>query len=101
MSGRIAFPLIVNHPEKATGFVPIAAVGTARFTQQLDENPVPVLVMWGSEDRMFSPATHRALAAGFAKSLLLELPGAQHAAYLDQPELFHEALLKFLAGLGG
>jgi abhydrolase domain-containing protein 14 len=99
MSGRMAFPLIVNEPEKATGFVPISAVGTTKFTPMLDENPVPALVVWGSEDRMFSVAAQRALAASFSKSELLELPGAQHAAYLDQSERFHEGLLEFLAGL--
>jgi abhydrolase domain-containing protein 14 len=101
MSGRMAFPLIVNNPEKAAGFVPIAAVGTARFTTRLKDNPLPALVIWGSTDRMFKPAAHRALAARFKKSELLMLPGAGHAAYLDQPEHFHEALLKYLAGLDG
>jgi len=97
----MAFPLVVNHPEKAAGFVPIAAVGTPMFTTKLEDNPLPALVVWGSEDRMFKPSAHRALAARFKKSQLLELPGAQHAAYLDQSDRFHEALLKYLARLDG
>jgi pimeloyl-ACP methyl ester carboxylesterase len=40
------------------------------------------------------------LAAGFKTAKVVILPKAEHPAYLDQPELFHEALLKFLAGLG-
>ncbi len=28
------------------------------------------------------------------------LPGARHPAYLDQPDLFHEALIEFLVTLG-
>jgi len=99
MSGRIAFPLVVNHPEKAAGFVPIAAVGTPTFTAKLKDNPLPALVIWGSADRMFKPVAHRALAARFKKSELLMLPGAGHAAYLDRPDRFHEALLKYLADL--
>jgi abhydrolase domain-containing protein 14 len=99
MSGRIAFPLVVNQPEKAAGFVPIAAVGTATFTAELKDNPLPALVIWGAADRMFNPAAHRALAARFKKSELLSLSGAGHAAYLDQPDRFHEALLKYLTDL--
>jgi abhydrolase domain-containing protein 14 len=101
MSGRIAFPLVVDSPERAAGFVPIAAVGTPMFTARLKDNPLPVLVIWGSADRMFKPADHRALAARFKKSELLMLPGAGHAAYLDQPDRFHEILLKYLSGLDG
>ncbi len=101
MSGRIAFPLVVHNPEKAAGFVPIAALGTAMWGARLKDNPLPALVIWGSEDRMFKPAAHRALAARFEKSELLMLPGARHAAYLDQPDRFHEALLKYLAGIDG
>jgi abhydrolase domain-containing protein 14 len=101
MSGRLAFPFILNTPEKAAGFVPIAAVGTPLFTSKLSDNPLSVLVVWGALDRMFDPATYRALAARFRQSELLMLPDAKHAAYLDQPDLFHDGLLKYLAGLGG
>ncbi len=101
MSGRIAFPLVVDNPERAAGFVPIAAVGTPTFTARLKDNPLPVLVIWGSADRMFKPVDHRALAARFKNSALLMLPGAGHAAYLDQPDRFHETLLKYLSGLDG
>jgi len=101
MSGRIAFPLVANDPEKAAGFVPIAAVHTLMFTKKLENNPLPALVIWGSEDKMFKTEAYEALAARFEKSELLMLPGAGHAAYLDQPDRFHEELLNYLAGLGG
>jgi abhydrolase domain-containing protein 14 len=99
MSGRVAFPLVLNDPLKAAGFVPIAAVGTVEFTARLKDNPLPALVVWGSADPMLKPEAHRALSARFLKSELLMLVGARHAAYLDQPDRFHEALLKYLAGL--
>ena len=101
MSGRMAFPLISGSPEKVAGFVPIAAIGTPAFAREQERNPVPVLVVWGSADRMFPAKFHKALAASFEKSELLPLPDARHAAYLEQPKLFHTALLKFLEGLGG
>jgi len=99
-SGNLSFPLILDHPEKVSGYVPIAPVGVERYASQLKESPVPVLVVWGQRDQLFRPAMAQTLAAGFKTATVVILPDAKHPAYLDQPDLFHEALLKFLAGLG-
>ena len=61
---------------------------------------MPALVVWGAQDRMFRPAMAKTLAASFKTAEVVILPKAKHPAYLDQPDLFHEALLQFLAGLG-
>jgi abhydrolase domain-containing protein 14 len=99
MSGRFAFPLISNHPDKVAGFVPIAAVGSSIFSHQEKDIPLPVLVIWGTADRMFPSSAHGELAARFSKSTLLPLPNAAHAAYHERPEHFHKGLLKFLNAL--
>lgn len=99
-SGNLSFPLILDHPEKVSGYVPIAPVGVNRYASQLKESPVPALVIWGQRDQLFPPAMAKTLAAGFETATVVILPNAKHPAYLDQPDLFHEALLKFLAGLG-
>jgi abhydrolase domain-containing protein 14 len=100
-SGNLSFPLILEHPEKVSGYVPIAPVGVKQYASKLKESPVPTLVVWGQKDQLFSPAMAKTLAASFKTAEVVILPKAKHPAYLDQPELFHEALLKFLAGLGG
>jgi abhydrolase domain-containing protein 14 len=99
-SGNISFPLILDHPEKVSGYVPIAPVGAKQYASKLKKSPVPALVVWGQRDQLFRPAMATTLAAGFKTAEVVILPKAKHPAYLDQPELFHEALLKFLAGLG-
>ncbi len=99
-SGNLSFPLIVGHPEKVSGYVPIAPVGVDEFASQLKQSPVPALVVWGAQDQLFRPALAQTLAAGFKHAEVVILPKAKHPAYLDQPQLFHEALLKFLANLG-
>ncbi len=99
-SGNLSFPLILDHPEKVSGYVPIAPVGVKKYASQLKESPVPALVIWGQRDQLFPPAMAKTLAAGFETATVVILPNAKHPAYLDQPDLFHEALLKFLAGLG-
>ncbi|MCH8889975.1 MAG: alpha/beta hydrolase [Myxococcales bacterium] len=99
-SGNLSFPLILDHPEKVSGYVPIAPVGVKEYASELKESPVPALVVWGEQDRMFRPAMAKTLAASFKTAEVVILPKAKHPAYLDQPDLFHEALLKFLARLG-
>jgi abhydrolase domain-containing protein 14 len=99
-SGNLSFPLILDHPGKVSGYVPIAPVGVKQYASKLKESPVPALVVWGQRDQLFPPAMAKTLAAGFKTAEVLILPEAKHPAYLDQPDLFHKALLKFLASLG-
>jgi abhydrolase domain-containing protein 14 len=98
-SGNLSFPLIVDHPEKVSGYVPIAPVGVKQYASTLKDSPVPALVVWGEQDKLFKPEMAKTLAASFKSSEVVILPQAKHPAYLDQPEMFHEALLQFLAGL--
>jgi len=99
MSGGVSLPLVLHHPDRVAGYVPIAPVGSLEYAQKLQHSPVPALVVWGEKDNLFPPEQAEALAAGFENAEILILPGARHPAYLDQPEMFHEALLKFIAGL--
>jgi abhydrolase domain-containing protein 14 len=98
-SGNLSFPLILDHPEKVSGYIPIAPVGVKKYASLLKESPVPALVVWGQRDQLFPPAMADTLAAGFKTAEVLILPNANHPAYLDQPDLFHKALLKFLSEL--
>jgi len=100
-SGNVSFPLILAHPEMVSGWVPIAPVGVEEYAPRLKQSPVPALIIWGELDRLFKPALAKTLAASFKKAEVVILPKAKHPAYLDQPEMFHEALLKFLGGLSG
>ena len=101
MSGQLAFPLILRHPERVAGFVAIAPAGSQRYAPLLAGNAVPTLVVWGERDRVLPVAQAEKLAAGFDDATVVILPAARHPAYLDQSERFHQALLKFLAGLDG
>jgi len=99
-SGNVSFPLILDHPEKVSGFVAIAPVGAKEYASKLKQSPVPALIIWGELDSVFPPSLAQTLAASFKKAEVVILPKAKHPAYLDQPKLFHEALLKFLKSLG-
>ncbi len=99
MSGRVAFPLILRHPERVTGFVAIAPVGSQRYAPLLAGSAVPTLVVWGERDKVLPVAQAEKLAAGFEDATVVILPAARHPVYLDQTVRFHGALLEFLAGL--
>ncbi len=100
MSGSFSFPLVLDHPELIAGFVPVAPVRTPEYAKRLEQSPVPALVVWGEKDHLFPPSQAKRLARCFVEARTLILPGARHPAYLDQPDLFHEALIEFLGTLG-
>ena len=56
----------------------------------------PTLVLCGSEDTVTPPDTSRALAAAIANARYVELPGAGHASYIEQPVAFSAEVRKFL-----
>jgi pimeloyl-ACP methyl ester carboxylesterase len=59
---------------------------------------VPTLVLVGAEDRHFLAAADY-MAGKIPGARKVVIPGAGHAANLDQPEAFNRAVADFLAGL--
>jgi pimeloyl-ACP methyl ester carboxylesterase len=78
----------------------LAARGTlvqrdARVIDSLPEIRVPTLVLWGARDEaFFKPSEY--MAAKIPEARRVILPGAGHAANLDQPEAFNAAVSEFL-----
>jgi abhydrolase domain-containing protein 14 len=99
MSGRFSFPLLLKRPSFVLGFVPIAPAELAEYLDQLRGRDLPALVVWGENDEIVPPRSSRALAEALPNSRRVEIPGAGHACYLDQPQVFHRELLLFLKGL--
>jgi pimeloyl-ACP methyl ester carboxylesterase len=54
------------------------------------------LFVVGSEDPVVTPPVVRELAALMPRSQVLEVPGAGHSPYFEQPALFNSAVLEFL-----
>lgn len=97
MSGQLAFPLVLDHPERVVGLVAVAPVAIPTDRERLAEIRVPILAIWGEEDTVVSPELGRELVAAVPGAEWLSLAGAGHPCYLDRPEEFHRALLDFLA----
>ena len=99
MGGRIALEFALDHPGILSGLILVGAVGVAENKDRLATLDLPVLLTWGSEDTI-SPLSNSDLilaAVPGAKRLIIE--GAPHPCYLDQPDIWHTAVLEFLEGL--
>jgi pimeloyl-ACP methyl ester carboxylesterase len=59
----------------------------------------PVTVVWGLDDRCFTPALGRRLAALFPDATFIELPGASTFVSLDDPDAVSDAIVQ-TAGAG-
>jgi pimeloyl-ACP methyl ester carboxylesterase len=64
-------------------------------TPRLSEIRVPTLIFWGDEDTPFAEPV-RILKEGIAGSELVTVQGAGHNPHEEAPEVFNQALLKFL-----
>jgi abhydrolase domain-containing protein 14 len=95
MGGKIALEFSLNNPEKISGLVLIGAVGVEENRNRLSELPLATLIVWGENDQISDPANGRLLHESVPGSKLVVFKGAKHPCYLEQPELWHETLLKF------
>jgi pimeloyl-ACP methyl ester carboxylesterase len=96
MSGRLALPLVTEHPERVAGFVAVAPVELPAYESKLRNLSLPTLIVWGDNDQTV-PLTHgKALHTWVKDSQLVILKGARHPCYLDKPDEFHAALIGFL-----
>jgi pimeloyl-ACP methyl ester carboxylesterase len=74
---------------------------TQRDSRVIDSLPsirVPTLVLVGADDKPFLAAAD-VMAAKIPNAVKAVIPGAGHAANIDQPDAFDEAVLGFLAKL--
>lgn len=93
---KAAYDLIAATPP--TGIIG-AALGMAERpdrTALLERLKVPTLVVAGEEDQIVPLDDARQLANGLVRGTLVEIPGAGHAAMLEQPQRLANALVDFM-----
>jgi pimeloyl-ACP methyl ester carboxylesterase len=97
-SGSYSLPFVAEHADRVRGYVPIAPVGAADFRLPDGVDPPPTLVVWGSDDALFSPSIAPRLAAQLHGRAEV-IRGAGHSAYEDDTPRFWRLLSGFLADL--
>lgn len=97
MSGGFSMPLVTTRPERLGGFVAVAPVSIKRHEDVLEKITIPVLAIWGENDKVV-PLAHANLLvkkAPYARKVVVEKAG--HALYMDDAKAYHRALIEFLA----
>jgi abhydrolase domain-containing protein 14 len=97
-SGTYSLPFVAAHADRVRGYVPVAPVGAAAFRLSEGVDPPPTLVVWGSDDALFSPSIAPRLAEQLHGRAEI-IRGAGHSAYEDDTPRFWHLLSGFLAGL--
>ncbi|CAM9190071.1 unnamed protein product, partial [Choristocarpus tenellus] len=95
MSGTFSVPFLLHNTALIRAYVPVAPGEALRHTAEefAAVEDVPALIVYGEEDSMGAQASQ--LLANIPGSDVLMVPDAPHAAYLFEPNLFHDKLLEF------
>ncbi|NJK39422.1 MAG: alpha/beta hydrolase [Oscillatoriales cyanobacterium RM1_1_9] len=96
MSGTYSLPFMIDHPESLQGLVALAPVGIPKLMTQLKGIELPVLAMWGSDDRIVPVEQADLLVEVMPNAEKILLPKAGHACYLKATNKFHDHLLQFI-----
>jgi pimeloyl-ACP methyl ester carboxylesterase len=67
-----------------------------KLVSRLHRVKVPVLVLWGANDKVVAPEYGRKYAAAFADGRFEQIADAGHYGYLERPQKFADAVLAFL-----
>jgi pimeloyl-ACP methyl ester carboxylesterase len=68
---------------------------------RLGQVKIPVLVLWGDSDRIFTPEYGRALAGAFRDAQFTIIAEAGHLPYLEQPAATFDALDSYVHAVDG
>jgi abhydrolase domain-containing protein 14 len=97
MSGSYSIPLLLEHPDLVSLYLPVAPVGIGANLEALGQVQIPTLALWGENDQVVPLAMGQKLVAAMPQAELRVFPGAPHPCYLQATEEFHQAILEFLA----
>jgi pimeloyl-ACP methyl ester carboxylesterase len=96
LGGAYAMSLIAAHGDDLAAAVLIAPSQTDRYESRLKNRTLPVLIVWGTADKMIPLSRGRALRSILPGGRLILLHGAPHECYLKDKNAFHFAIEAFL-----
>ena len=96
MGGGITLRTLVDYPDIVSSAVVIGSSGVEPLKDDLPRVEVPLLILWGEFDDVMKREDGVLLKNLVKNSELKIVPGAKHAAYLDNPSFFFDEMKKFL-----
>lgn len=97
MGGGLALAYSMAHPQAIKGLVLVSPALRSIDEERLNVIKAPVLLVYGENDDVFSLEQYGLpLKAKIENCRIVTLENAGHAAYLDKPKEFNEALLSYL-----
>ena len=75
------------------------AVSDYNWTVDLPRLTAPTLILQGLDDQLTPPGGSVKMSRGLPHARLLMIPGAGHNLPIERPDLFHNAVLAFTAGV--
>ena len=94
---RSPFNMFVNISHQVSGWVPVAPVSTSQGRAFFPSLSVPTMIVYGELDHSLGSTSAGDLKLIPTSTVPQVLPGAKHPAYLDQPDLWHKLLIKFVS----
>jgi abhydrolase domain-containing protein 14 len=96
MSGGYSLPFVAKHSDQLSGFVAVAPVGIGTQSKHLKGIELPVLAIWGSNDRIVPVSDADLLVQQMPNAEKVVLENAGHACYMRATDEFHQHLIAFL-----
>ncbi len=102
MGGWIAMNLAVTYSKRVRALVLESSAGIDRsrdgqcMGRMVNETGVPVLIVWGEDDKVISFDQGEMLNSQITNSTLVKIAGAGHASHWEKPEEFNTLVEKFL-----
>lgn len=96
MGGAIAIRSAIDLPDLINSVIIIGGAGVDAFERELSKIEMPVLIIWGSKDRVIDISKGRKYHDLISGSKMQTIDGAGHAAYLDKPAQFFNMIKEFL-----
>jgi pimeloyl-ACP methyl ester carboxylesterase len=96
MGGGITLRTLIDYPDIVSSAVVIGTSGVEPMKDDLPRVKVPLLIFWGEFDDVIKKEDGVLLKNLVKNSELKIVPGAKHAAYLDNPSFFFDEMKKFL-----
>jgi pimeloyl-ACP methyl ester carboxylesterase len=101
MGGWIGMRIALEHPDYLEGIVLEDSAGVSsredsNLLTRLDESGIPVLIIWGNEDKILPVEAAKYLHSKIRDSTLIILESTGHVPHWERPEKFNQSVLDFV-----